>query len=103
MFRADTGNWGPDWGREGDYPMRGKDVPGIISSMSVVLNWNGKDVPQELRALPEGRYVVESVDAIPELSMEEDAGLEAGLKSLRQGLGIDADAVFHRIGQGLRR
>jgi hypothetical protein len=71
--------------------------------MSVVLHWNGKDVPPELRALPEGRYVVDAVDVAPELSSDEEAGLEAGLESLRQGRGVDAGAVFHRIEESLRR
>jgi len=83
--------------------MRGSRHPGIICCMSVVLHWNGKDVPQELRELPEGRYVVDAVDLAPELSGEEEAGLEAGLESLRQGRGVDATAVFRRIEESLRR
>jgi hypothetical protein len=71
--------------------------------MSVVLHWNGKDVPQELRALPEGRYVLESVDLAPDLSADEEAGIEAGLESLRQGRGVDADDVFRRVEEMLRR
>ncbi|MGD0839259.1 MAG: hypothetical protein ABSB49_21695 [Polyangia bacterium] len=71
--------------------------------MSVVLNWNGKDVPQELRVLPEGRYVLDAVDVSPELSSDEEAGLEVGLESLRQGRGVDGSAVFHRIEENLRR
>jgi hypothetical protein len=71
--------------------------------MSVVLHWNGKDVPQELRALPEGRYVVEAVDVVPDLSVDEEVGLEAGLESLHQGRGVDASVVFRRIEEGLRR
>jgi hypothetical protein len=71
--------------------------------MSVVLNWNGKDLPHELRSLPEGRYVLEPVDAAPALSPDEEAGLEAALRSLRQGRGIEADTVFHRIEERLRR
>ena len=67
--------------------------------MSVVLHWNGKDVPQELRSLPEGRYVVDAIDAAPELSPDEEAGLEVALKSLRQGQGVD-DA--HQVSAGLR-
>jgi hypothetical protein len=71
--------------------------------MSVVVRWNGKDVPAELRALPKGLYVLESVEAAPVLSQEEEAGLEAGIESLRQGRGIPADAVFSRVEEKLRR
>ena len=71
--------------------------------MSLVLHWNGRDIPQELRSLPEGRYVVDAVDAAPLLSPDEEAGLDAALESLRQGRGVEADTVFHRIEGRLRR
>jgi hypothetical protein len=86
-----------------DLPGAHKHACGIICPMSVVLHWNGKDVPQELRALPEGRYVVDAVDVAPDLSSDEDAGLEAGLESLRQGRGVDASDVFHRVEESLHR
>ena len=71
--------------------------------MAVVVHWNGKDVPNELRTLPEGRYVIESVDAAPALSPDEEAGLEQAIDSLRQGQGVPAEAVFRRIEERLRR
>ena len=56
-----------------------------------IVNWNGKDVPFELRDLPAGRYVVEAVDEeAPALSPEEEAGIEAALESYRQGRVVDA-------------
>src|SRR5438552_14556164 len=56
-----------------------------------VVTWNGKDVPAELRELPAGRYVVEAVEEeAPQLSPEEEAGIEAALESYRQGRVIDA-------------
>lgn len=30
-----------------------------------VLHWNGKDIPEELRELPAGTYVVEAIDQAP--------------------------------------
>jgi hypothetical protein len=51
--------------------------------MSVVLNWNGKGIPDELRALPPGRYVIEAVDEAPELTDDEQEGIEAALASVR--------------------
>jgi hypothetical protein len=71
--------------------------------MSVVVKWNGKDVPEEFRALPEGRYVVEAVDAAPALSPDEEAGLQQAIDSLHQGQGVPAEAVFSRIDERLRR
>jgi hypothetical protein len=71
--------------------------------MSVVLHWNGKDIPQELRSLPEGRYVLEPIDVAPLLSPDEDAGLEKALGSLRQGQGVEAGTVFQRMEERLHR
>jgi hypothetical protein len=53
-----------------------------LSPMATVLKWNGKDLPDELRKLPEGRYVIESLDAVSALTLEEELGLEEALKEL---------------------
>ena len=50
-------------------------------SKAVVVEWNGQDVPEQLRRLPPGRYVLASVDESVALSDEEEAGLIAALKS----------------------
>ena len=50
-------------------------------SKAVVVEWNGQDVPEQLRRLPAGRYVLASVDESVALSDEEEAGLIAALKS----------------------
>lgn len=56
-----------------------------------IVTWNGKDLPAEMRELPAGRYVVESVDLeAPPLSPEEDTGIEVALESYRQGRTVDA-------------
>jgi len=69
-----------------------------------VVTWNGKDVPPELRELPAGRYVVESVDdEAPTLSPEEDAGIEVALKSHRQGRVIDTKRAREIIDAALGR
>lgn len=46
-----------------------------------VVEWNGQDVPEELRALPEGRYLLPAVDESVALTDEEEAGLIVALKS----------------------
>ena len=71
--------------------------------MPVVLNWNGEELPKELRSLPRGRYVVEPVDAVPELTLEEEAGIEDALESLRRGEGIDIETVRSKLGVMLGR
>jgi hypothetical protein len=69
--------------------------------MSVVLNWNGKGIPDELRALPPGRYVIEAVDEAPELTDDEQEGIEAALASVRQGKGISLNLAKARVDQTL--
>ncbi len=71
--------------------------------MPVVLNWNGEELPTELRALPKGRYVLQPVDELQSLTPEENAGLIQALESLRQGKSADAETVFSRIEGKLRR
>jgi hypothetical protein len=69
-----------------------------------VVNWNGKDLPAELRELPAGRYVVEPVDDdVPALSTDEEAGIEAALDSYRQGRVVDAKRAREIIDAALRR
>ncbi len=70
---------------------------------SRVLTWNGKDLPAELRGLPAGRYVVESVDDAPALTEEEDEGLRQALDSLRAGRGRSVEQVRQRIDAILRK
>jgi len=71
--------------------------------MSVLLNWDGKELPEELRKLPSGRYVVESVDRVLDLTPEEDAGLEEAGRCLDAGKGLDLDEVKKRLEGILRR
>jgi hypothetical protein len=61
--------------------------------MVVVLNWDGKDIPEELRELPKGRYVIAPVDAVPALTADEEQGLEDALDALDRGEGVDLDSV----------
>ena len=67
------------------------------------LNWNGKDLPDELRELPAGRYVVESLDDLSELTHDEQEGLRQALASLRAGEGRTVEQVRHTIDATLRR
>ncbi len=71
--------------------------------MPKVVTWNGQDLPEELRSLPAGRYVIEPVDEAPHLSAEEEAGLEEAIESMRDGQGIDGDEVRARIDAVVKR
>ncbi len=79
--------------------------------MSIVLNWNGEDIPDdvrqrmpaELRGLPRGRYVLEPVDEAPVLSDEDEAGIAAAIESVRQGKAVTMEAARVRIDRILGR
>jgi hypothetical protein len=68
-----------------------------------VLHWNGKDMPEELRELPAGTYVVEAIDGAPSLTPDEDCGLAEALASLRTGNGRTIDEVRQTFDTIIRR
>jgi len=70
---------------------------------SRVLHWNGTDIPEELRELPTGTYVVEAVESALELSPEDDLGLSEALASLKAGEGRTLDQVRPTIDSITRR
>ena len=65
--------------------------------MAVIVNWNGIDVPAELKALKKGRYVLVPIDEPPELTEEQEAGLEAAMASIREGYGLSRDEAFAKL------
>ena len=71
--------------------------------MATLLDWDGKELPKELRALPTGRYVIEPVDRVLDLTAEEEAGLKAAARSLDAGEGLSLDVVRRRLEGILRR
>jgi hypothetical protein len=71
--------------------------------MATVLKWNGRDLPEELRKLPEGRYVIESLDPVPALTPEQEQGLEGALAALDRGEGADLDDVRADLDAIVRR
>lgn len=71
--------------------------------MARVLHWNGKDLPDELRDLPAGRYAVERADDVPELTHEDEEGLRRALASLGAGEGRSVDEVRRTIDSILGR
>ncbi len=70
---------------------------------SRVLTWNGTDLPEELRDLPAGRYVVEPADEVPHLTHDEEEGLRQALASMRAGNGRSVEQVRGTIDALLRR
>jgi hypothetical protein len=68
-----------------------------------VLHWNGKDIPEELRELPAGTYIVEAVGEAPALTNDEEQGIAQALASLRAGQGRMTEQVRQRIDSLLRK
>ena len=71
--------------------------------MPVVVKWNGNDLPEELRALPAGRYLIEPVDKLPPLTPDEDVGIQTACDALRRGEGVDSAEVQRRHDAALER
>jgi len=64
--------------------------------MAVIVNWNGVDVPEELKALEKGRYVLVPIDEPPELTEEQEAGIEDATASIRAGEGLSLEEALAR-------
>lgn len=71
--------------------------------MARVLRWNGKDLPEELRYLPPGDYVVEPVEDVPPLTEEEEEGIRRALASRDAGRVVDHDDVRRSVNAILKR
>ena len=69
-----------------------------------VLRWNGKDLPEELRELPPGDYVVEPLDSdAPGLSPEEEEGIRRALASRDAGHVVSDEEVRRSVDDILER
>ena len=62
--------------------------------MALIVNWNGVDLPEELKALKKGRYVLVPIDEPPELTEEQEAGLEDTMASIREGRSTSLDEAL---------
>jgi hypothetical protein len=69
--------------------------------VATIIDWNGADIPMELRKLPAGKYVVQSADRA--LTPDEERGLITALDSLRAGEDASHDAARDRLLQRARR
>jgi len=59
--------------------------------MAIIVDWNGVDVPKEFKDLKKGCYVLLPMDEAPELTEEQESGLQAALASVRAGQGVSLD------------
>jgi hypothetical protein len=68
-----------------------------------LVEWNGTDVPEAMKALPPGRYVLQPVDELVDLDPEEDGAIRDGLAQLERGEWADHDDVMERARRAARR
>jgi predicted transcriptional regulator len=73
-----------------------------LSLMTVIVEWDGEDLPEQMKELPKGRYIIVPVDEVP-LTEEEDAGLRAALDSADAGRTRPAEDVRQRLDSMLNR
>jgi hypothetical protein len=52
--------------------------------MTVVLNFDGKQLPREMRSLPSGRYILQSVDEILALTAQAAKDVEVAVAFWRE-------------------
>jgi hypothetical protein len=71
------------------------------TSIVTIIDWNGADLPAELRSLPAGKYVIQRADDA--LTADEEQGLVAALESLRAGKGVPHDEAREHLLQRTRR
>lgn len=64
--------------------------------MSMILDWDGHAVPEQLKQLPKGRYIIVPAKSDP-LTDEDDAGLRAGLDSAEAGRVKPAEEALRRL------
>jgi hypothetical protein len=67
-----------------------------------IIHWNGRDLPEELRALPAGDYVVKGTGEALGLSVDEEEGMRAAMRSLAAGHGVAHEAVRARVLRHIR-
>lgn len=66
-----------------------------------IIDWNGADLPEQLRTLPAGRYVLEPADVA--LTPEEEEGLILALESVRAGKAVSHESAREHVLQRVRR
>jgi hypothetical protein len=67
---------------------------------ATIIEWDGTHVPEDLRKLPPGRYVIEYVEELDELTPGEDAGIRAALDDLEAGHGIPYEEAMRELRAG---
>ena len=70
-----------------------------------IMKWDGTHVPDELKQLPPGHYLVGPAYEMwdeDELTPEEDAGIQLALDQLEAGQGVPLDEAIRQIRSRIR-
>jgi hypothetical protein len=67
-----------------------------------IIEWDGRQMPEQLRGLPPGRYLIEPLDDV-NLTPEEEAGIAAALDAIDAGRGISLADVVSELREEHRR
>ncbi len=68
-----------------------------------IIEWNGEDLPEQLRRLPAGKYVLQPTGEPPELTPEQEEGLRQAMRSVREGRTISAEESRRRLEARLKQ
>jgi hypothetical protein len=69
----------------------------------IIIHWNGRDLPAELKERPAGDYPPQPAEDVVGLAPEQEAGLVAALESLQAGKGLAHEDVRKRVLRHVQR
>ena len=81
---------------------RGHDTGGTVLSTTII-DWDGTNFPEDMRELPPGRFIVQYVEEIDELTEEEEAGILHALAQVEAGDVFGIEDVMRDIRSRTRR
>jgi hypothetical protein len=70
---------------------------------AVAIDWDGTHLPEELRLLPPGTYLVSFVEDIHELTPKEEAGILEAMDDLEAGHGIPYEEAMRELRARIRQ
>lgn len=64
-----------------------------------MIEWDGKNVPEDLRQLPPGRYLIGPAYELwdEELTPEEEAGIRHAMDQIEAGQGVPLEEAMRQI------
>lgn len=69
----------------------------------LVIEWDGQEIPAALRGLPPGRYVVEPLDHLTQLTDAEEQGLIEAMEQADKGQVVTLEQALANIRAARRR